>query len=477
MNIRNKVLIALRWSAGLRLFSQLATWVMTLLVIRLLSPEDYGLMAIASGLIAFFSLFNELGIGAALIQREEISETEQRQTFGIVLVINFSLFGAIYFASPFVADFFDTPRLTDLIRVVAVQLPIIAFLVVPESLLIRAMDFKRKSIIELIANISAGAITLSMAYSGLGVWSLVTGSVSLALIKVIGINIIAPFAKLPMLNFRGTRHIVAFGGLITIDRVLWFFYSKADVFIIGKILGTEILGFYSVAMNIAALPMQKINGILNSIAFPAFARIQSDKEKVAEYLKKALQVVGFFAFPIFFGISSVAADFVPLILGEKWIETVTIIALLSLIMPLRMASNLVTATLQGVGRADISAVNLLIASMIMPTAFFAGAKVSLIGVCMAWLSAFPVVLLIEILRSSKHVNLSAAGIARTMAKPAIIAAAMYLVVWSCGQLIAGHLPEVTQLSMLILAGALSYWALTIAINKMGYKEVIGLLKG
>jgi hypothetical protein len=96
---------------------------------------------------------------------------------------------------------------------------------------------------------------------------------------------------------------------------------------------------------------------------------------------------------------------------------------------------------------------------------------------MAWLSAFPVVLLIEILRSSKHVNLSAAGIARTMAKPAIIAAAMYLVVWSCGQLIAGHLPEVTQLSMLILAGALSYWALTIAINKMGYKEVIGLLKG
>jgi O-antigen/teichoic acid export membrane protein len=223
--------------------------------------------------------------------------------------------------------------------------------------------------------------------------------------------------------------------------------------------------------------MQKVNAILNSIAFPAFARVQSDKEAVASYLKKSLHAVEFFAFPIFFGISSVAADFVPLIFGEKWIEVTASIVLLSLVMPLRMASTLITSTLHGVGRANITAVNKLIALTIMPAAFFVGTKGGLIGVCIAWLSAFPAFFLIEILRSSKHVNLSVAGIGRTMAKPAFFAAVMYLVVWSCRQLIAGHLPDVAQLSILILAGAFSYWALTIAINKTGYKDVIGLMRG
>ncbi|MFW2404283.1 MAG: lipopolysaccharide biosynthesis protein [Gammaproteobacteria bacterium] len=477
MNIRDKVVSALRWSTSLRFLSQLITWAMSLVVIRILDPEDYGLMAIASAFIAFFTMVNQLGIGAALVQRPEANELEQRQSFGLVLAINTGLFILIFAASPLVAVFFEEPELTGLIRLLACQLILVSFLTVPESLLLRNMDFKSRAIVELVAGVTSGGLVLAMAFRGYGVWSLVTGSIAHAAIRVIGINIAHPFLKLPSFDFRGAGHLVKFGGLITLDRTLWFFFSQADVFIIGKLLGAELLGFYSVALHIASLPMQKINGIINSIAFPAFARIQNDREQVGAYLKKSLQILAFFSFPVFFGISAVAPEFVTVILGEKWLPVIPIIVLLSLVMPLRMASTVLTSTLHGVGRADISFMNKLIATIIMPPAFLVGAQFGLIGVCLAWLVGFPVVFGIESFRASQHIRLRPAEVFQTMLLPGLIAVAMYLAVWSGRSLLSAWVPDVTLLILLVSIGAATYGLLTLSLNKSGYQDLIGLVKG
>ncbi|MGF1615112.1 MAG: DUF3149 domain-containing protein, partial [Gammaproteobacteria bacterium] len=144
----------------MKLLSQLATWVMTLIVVRLLNPADYGLMSMATIVIAFLMMVNELGIGPALVQRDEVSRSDLRVAFGIAIVSNVILLAALWAVTHPIAAFLEEPELVPVIRLLSVQFLLIPFAVIPEALLLRALDLKRKSIVDLGANIAGGITSL-----------------------------------------------------------------------------------------------------------------------------------------------------------------------------------------------------------------------------------------------------------------------------------------------------------------------------
>ena len=474
MSLRSSVLLALRWSAGLRIASQVATWAMTLIVIRLLSPADYGLMALASIVMAFLMMINELGIGPALVQRESLDDSILGQAFGIALVSNLLLMATVWFASPLVAAFFEEPELIPIIRLLSVQFLLIPLAVLPEAMLLRRLDLKKKSIVDLIANIAGGVTGLVLAWTGHGVWSLVWGSLVLMALRSIGFIAAAPCFVKPEFSLSKAKDLLTFGALITADRLLWFLYSRADVVIIGKILGTELLGIYAVAMQVASLPLQKVNSVLNEVAFPAFSRIQNDPEQVRFYLSKATRTVSFLAFPIFFGISSVAPHFVSVVLGDQWTESVLPLATLACIMPLRMISNIVTSSLQGIGRVGVSVGNLLYASVIIPVAIYVGSGYGLLGVCIAWLIAFPLVTVIEIVRSKPYIGMGVGAFVQVFYRPFFGS----LIMWACVDLLTTYgriFPvSVPGLALLVVAGALVYFVFSIVFNRTAMRELIDL---
>ncbi|WP_336511698.1 oligosaccharide flippase family protein [Candidatus Accumulibacter phosphatis] len=123
-----------------------------------------------------------------------------------------------------------------------------------------------------------------------------------------------------------------------------FFYSQADMFVAGKLLGKEALGFYSVAMHLASLPVQKVSGILNQVAFPAFSKIQNDSATVKLHVLKSVRILSFLSFPVLWGISSIAPEIVQLLLGPKWEPAILPLQILPMIMPLRMISNFFTVS-------------------------------------------------------------------------------------------------------------------------------------
>ena len=224
MKMRSRVLLALRWSAGLRIVSQVATWTMTLIVVRLLSPSDYGLMALASIVLAFLLMINELGIGPALVQKESLDDDDLRQAFGIALISNLLLLVIVWFGSPLVAAFFEEPKLVSIIRTLSIQLVLVPLAVVPEAMLMRNLDLKKKSIVNLVANVAGGATTLAFAIGGHGVWSLVWGSLLLMALRSFGFLAAAPYLALPRFSFSKAKGLLSFGALITADRLLWFLY-------------------------------------------------------------------------------------------------------------------------------------------------------------------------------------------------------------------------------------------------------------
>ncbi|HPJ67664.1 MAG TPA: lipopolysaccharide biosynthesis protein [Desulfobacteraceae bacterium] len=475
MNLRQKVLSGLYWSAGLRFLGQLMTWIITIVVMRLLSPQDYGLMGMAGIFIVFLGMVNELGLGAALIQKREVSDNMIRQMFGLLILVNFCLFLLCILAAPLVASFFEEEKLVPLIRLISVQYIFASFTIIPQSILDRDMRFKEKSIVELISAIAGSLATLLCALNGFGVWSLVWGSLALIFYRTIGFNVIQPSLRLPKFSFKGMRNIISFGGYVTITRILWTLYSQADVIIVGKLLGKHLLGFYSVALTLASLPMQKVSGILNQVAFPAFSTVQTDISQVTSHFLKTLRMMSLIAFPVLWGISSIAPDLVRLMLGEKWSLAIVPLQVLSLVIPVRMMSNLMSPALLGLGHADVNFSNVIRLISILPVSLLIGSHWGIIGVSIAWTTIFPVVFLLNLSRMIKTLGIALREALAVMIKPVFSAIVMYVsvIVIKISML---SVDPIIRLPVCVFAGAVVYVGMILIVNREGYHEAMNLIR-
>lgn len=475
MEIRDRVLNAIKWSASTKLLGQIITWGTTIYVIRLLRPEDYGLMALAFLFINFLLMLKELGLGAVLVQKEELEDQLVRKVFGFLLSANFLLFLVLLLLAPIIADFFDEPRLILLVRVLSLQFLIMAFEIVPMALLERELNLRKKSLAQLFGQIVGGVVSLSFALAGYGVWSLVYGALADSLVRTIGMNIAYPFLKLPIFSFKGMKESISFGGFVTGERVMWYLYNQADILIIGKLLGKDLLGIYSVAMHLSSLIMHKTGEVIYTVSFPAFSKVQRDKKKVGEYFLKAVRILGILVFPIFFGMSAIAQEIVTVLLGEKWIETIIVLEILCLVMPLRMISNLLPPMLQGIGKPNLSLYNLTIAIIVMPIAFIVGSHWGLIGVSLSWVIAFPFVLLIMLRKSLWMIELRVVDVVTVTIGPFIISAIMLFAIHYVKNHFLHELAPILNLFLLILFGAIIYSSLLLLTNRKGCREIFYLL--
>ncbi|MCC6916354.1 lipopolysaccharide biosynthesis protein [Nitrosomonas sp.] len=476
MTAREQVLTGLKWTAGGKLGAQIITWAITLIVMRLLTPDDYGLLAMATVFIAFMLMLSEAGLGPALIQKQDLDEASLRSVFAIVIIANIGLLLLFNLLAPTIADFFNEDRLIPILRVLSLQFLLKIFDTLPGVQLYRQLRFRSLSLINFSTTIAGSVLTLLMAFAQFGVWALILGNLFSATLNVIAINIAAPVHLAPRFSLTGMRHLLSFGRNVTLSRILWFFFTQADTTIIGKLLGKETLGFYSISMQLASLPVQKISSIINQVAFPVFSRIQDDPGQFRNFILKAARILALVTFPVLWGISSIASEMVPLLLGEKWSSAILPLQLLALVMPLRMLANFLPSAVDALGRPDVTMRNVLLASIIMPIAFLVGCNWGLEGVALSWAIVYPLVFFINIQRMLLVIELRLSDFfyAITPAMGATIG--MYLAVWTTATLLADNVDQWIKLLVMITAGMLAYAGLTLLFNKRGYHEVIDLVR-
>ena len=474
MRFGSRILAGLGWTAGTRFLAQLVAWAVSIVVMRILSPTDYGLLAMATVLIAFLDLFSELGLGWAVVHAREVDVPTLRKVYGLVLIVHGVIFTVVYFTAPMVAAFFGEDRLTLIIRVIGIQFLFVAPGVIPKSMLQRALEFKWRSILDLAVSVVSAVAALGFALAGFGVWSLVLGSLISVVLGTIGINILHPFLRLPSFAFKGLGSLFAFGGYVAVSRVLSFLYRQADTVIGGRFLGKEQIGYYSVGMHLASLPMQRVSAILNEVAFPAFARIQDEPERVAYHVLQAVRLMSLCAFPVFWGIGSVAPEIIRVLLGDKWEPAILPLQLLAIVMPVRLIGQLMPPTLQGVGKAKLAARNQLLVCVAMISAFLVGVRFGIPGLSIAWLAVFPLTFLANLRTWLPVLGLRASQLLGAMARPAIAGAAMLASVAAVRAV--GVASGLSGLATLILVGAISYAALSLVINRDGLRDVRSLFQ-
>jgi O-antigen/teichoic acid export membrane protein len=476
VSLRQQVLSGLFWTGGGRLLGQIVNWSITLVVIRLLSPADYGLLAMATLFLSFLLMFAEAGLGPALVQARELDETMLRSTLGAVIVIDCALFLILVAAAPVIAGFFEEPRLVSIIRVLAVQILLSMFGTIPTAMLSRALDFKRPSIVGLASSVLGSLTTLALALAGYGVWALVVGNLAAQVCSVAALNALSPFARWPDFSMKGARTLIDFGWRVTTGRTLWFLYSQADIVIAGKLLGKELLGVYSVSMHLASLPVQKVSSILNQVAFPAFASLRENRAAVAANLLKTIRLVGFVGFPITWGLASVSQEAVHVLLGEKWEGATVPLRLIALVMPFRILSTLLPSATDGIGRADVAMTNVFVACLVMPLAFFIGCQWGIVGLSIAWVVAYPLVVLQNVHRTAQAIDMSMGSVWSAAARPLAASAMIYAGVTALRTALPPALPEATKLSVLISCGFVIYIAVSWVVNRSGIAELRDLIR-
>ena len=336
------------------------------------------------------------------------------------------------------------------------------------------MKFRGRALTDLVSTVGSALITLLLAYRGYGVFSLAWGAVSGASIRAIGLNIVGQFPGLPIFSFAGCGSMFNFGRNVAAAQLVWFFYSQADSFIVGKLLGKHDLGIYSVSMDLASLPASRVSAILNQIVFPSLSKVKREGGSVGPYLLKGMSGVSLLSFPVMWGLSCIAPELVQVLLGQKWTEAVLPLALLCLIIPLRVLSPILHSGLHAVGRADVSFRVTYITATTMCSAFLVGAQFGLLGLSLSWVLIFPIVFMFNMSRSVKLLQLTNRQIASVLFKPALGCGLMYGIV----AIARGILPwaPIVNLILLVIIGAISYVVFTLLLNRKSLSEVTNLIR-
>ena len=384
MELGQQVIKGLKVGALLRLAAQLFTWLNTLILIRLLTPDDYGLMAMTMAFIGIFALMGDFGIGKAIIQAQELSNSQLRQAFTINIISCLSFFCLFVAVAPVIADFFDEPRVAVLVQAVACQHLIMIFHTLPFALSSRRMLFKEREKVQFYTAVITSVITIAMAAAGLGVWALILGHLFMRLALAIGYNLIAPCWVWPALNFRGFAGMAGFGGIATVNDVLRYFVNIFANISIGRLLSKVDLGVFSVARNLANLPSDKIGELLNHLGLSSFAKLQNEPAVAGQYLHKSTQLASMVLFPMYLGMCAIAPELIPLVLSDKWIVAIVPFQILCLTSPLRMLSEMMATGVTALGAPVRNSYALLLTFVTLPL-FFIGIQYGVEGACWAWL--------------------------------------------------------------------------------------------
>jgi len=343
--LRTRVAQSIFWLAWSRGVVQLLSFATTVLVARILVPADFGVMALAGMFIATAGLLAEMGLGGAIVQFRDLDRRELNTCFWITVTLAAIAYAVLSLGASVIATWFAVPRLAEVLPVLALGLPVNVCTVVSGSLLRKRLALDRVSQAEIIGAVVTLPVMLCCALAGLGVWTLVIGSLVGWVVRGAVIFAFAPW--LPGLRIGGERakEVIHFSLTTLGITMLWAIREQSDVAVIGKITGQVTVGLYSMAKDLAMLPTAKISSVVFLLSSPMMAELQTDIAAMRRAFFRAVRLTASIALPASAGMALVADDMVAVLLGPKWLPAVRVLRLLCLYAAVRAVDVLLPPVL------------------------------------------------------------------------------------------------------------------------------------
>lgn len=439
-------------------------WAATFLVIRILQPADYGLFAMTQVVLIFLNMLNGYGLASGAVARADLTRREVGQVFGMLLAVNGALALAQVLLAPAFAAYYRQQEVANLLRVQALLYLATPFTVLPQALLARGMEFSGQAKASIAASLAGAATALGGALAGWGVWTLVAAPIVLFAVRGLLLTVAAGGLPRPVFDFRGTGHLVRYGGLVAAGQLFAVLWSQADVFFGGRHLSAHELGIYTTSLFLAQIFVSKFAPPIHDVAFAAYARLQDDRSAAARAFLQFVRVVAVAAMPFHLGLAVTAEPLVLTLLGAHWAEAAPVVRVLALSMPFYAVYVLLAPATDGLGRPDIAAKNGATAALLAIPMLLVSVRWGSIALAATWLLVFPALLVVGLRRALPVIGVSASALGRVVGPPAAAATAMAAVVALVDRFATAGLDPPLRLALLVGLGAAVYggWLLVFA---------------
>lgn len=353
-NLKEKTARGVKWGFIDNIAGTGIIAVVNLVLARILSPREFGLMGMTAIFITLSSYLVDSGFSAALTRRKNIGEKDLNTAFYFNLLTAAALYLALYFTAPLISGFFGQPVLTGVIRILGLSLIVTALCLVQRVVLTRKIDFRTQAMASVVSSVLSGALSIWMALSGYGVWSLVVLQLSrLGFITLI-LWVCSGWMPSFLFSLRSLREMFSFGGRMLLTAVISTLWSEIYGFVIGKVYAPSVLGQYSRADKFRNMVTSNISTVMQRVTYPVLAMISDEKERQGRAYRKILRTTVLISFTAVLGLAAISESFVLTLIGEQWIPAVgylRVMCLSGLFIPLMIcSSNIINAD----GRSDVT---------------------------------------------------------------------------------------------------------------------------
>lgn len=377
------------WTAAAKWTAQLVSWASFLVVARLLSPGDYGVMGMTAVYLGLVTVLSEFGTGSAIVNLRTLSDQQIKQLHTVSVLLGGGAAGLSFLAAAPLADFFRAPELRAVVWAMSGGFVLSGLRAAPYGLLQRELRFRLLAAVESGQTVAQAGVTITLAALGAGYWALVAGSLLGPGVATVWLLVCrSPGFAWP--RWRSLRRVLGFGWAVLVANVGWYAYSNADFAIAGKVLGKSELGFYTLAWTMATLPGEKITAMITRVTPSFFAACQGDAAALRRYVSRLSEAISMITVPAVLGIALVAGDLIPVVLGAKWGGAVTPLVLLCISTGLSSGISIFPQVLNAVGRERRSMWNSVLKAGVLPAAFYVGSGWGTAGIAAVWLVVYPV---------------------------------------------------------------------------------------
>ena len=475
MSLKQKTFKGVIWSAVERFSTQGVQFLFGIILARLLTPNDYGMIAMLTIFMAVSQTFIDSGFGNALIRKPDRNESDKATVFFFNIFMAMGCYGIIFLAAPFIANFYNMPELCNILRVLAINLVIQSVGSIQRLNLTIDLNFKVLAKISLAGAVVGGSAGLVCAYKGLGVWSLVVQQMATTSFRVVLFWILVRWRPKCFFSKVSFKSMFGFGSKLLASGLLNTLYDNIYDLIIGKTFAAATLGNYTRAAHFANFPSSNITGIFQRVTFPVLSKIQDDPEKLRNAYLKFLNMATLVIFPLMIGLASIAKPFILLVLTEKWVGAILILQIICFAQMWYPVHSINLNILQVLGRSDLFLKLEIIKKAVGITVLCITLPYGIIAMCFGqWFNAC-FGLVVNTYYSGKLLN---AGLLPQL-KMYIPTLLNSLVMGGISLGVTQLLPEKEyglQLGLGIAAGAIYYAASNWLFNKAVIYEIIELVK-
>jgi O-antigen/teichoic acid export membrane protein len=379
------------WTGGTKWATQILSWSATLVVARILSPADYGLMGMATVYLGLVLLINEFGLTTAILRYRDLTEDQIARVGGFSVMVGLLLAGLSVTISPLIARFYGEPAVAKIIAILSVNFIFGSLGVLPRSLLARDLAYRRLAMIDGLTNLAQMLTMLGFAIGGFRYMALVFGS-------LVGSGCGA------LLALKWRRHRLAWPGSLesigetlhvgwhmVVGRVAWYSYNSADFAVVGRVLGKQALGGYTLGWEIATMPVERISSLVSAVTPGIFSAVQHDIAALRRYFLGVVEGLAYITLPAAAGLALIAGEFVPVVLGKQWLGAIVPLRLLAVYGGVRSIDTVTPQVLIYTGNSRSAMQYSVIAAFVMPVLFIIGTHWGVGGVAAVWIVAYPLV--------------------------------------------------------------------------------------